>query len=354
MRYIDFDQTRPYDMVLLGRAAVDLNPVDMYMPLSKSATYKKYLGGSPANIAVGLARLGKKCGFFGRISADQFGDFVIDEFTREGVDVSRIKRCVNGEKLGLTFTEVLSPLESSILMYRNDIADLSLSVEDIDEAYIASTKALLISGTSLARSPSREAALKAVLLARRTNTPVVFDIDYRAYNWKNPDEISVYYSLVAREASVILGSREEYDLTESLVKEKTDDKGIAAYWFSCNARLVIVKHGKDGSVAYTHDGGSFSIKPFPVEPLKGFGGGDGYASAFLFGLLENWDIMDALELGSASASILVASHGCSCFMPTLGELKTFMTESKKKYGEMIARGEAHVTHTRKPKCARNG
>lgn len=337
MQYINFDLSRPFDMVLLGRATVDLNPVDMYMPLSKSTTYKKYLGGSPANIAVGLARLGKKCGFFGRISDDQFGDFVIDEFTQEGVDVSRIKRCTNGDKLGLTFTEVLSPLESSILMYRNGIADLSLSPEDIDEEYIRSAKALLISGTALARSPSREAALKAVILARRTNTPVIFDIDYRAYTWVSPEEISIYYSLVAREASIILGSREEYDLTESLVKDKTDDKDSAAYWFSQNVRLVIIKHGKDGSIAYTHDGRNFSVRPFPVEPLKGFGGGDGYASAFLFGLLDNWDIMDALELGSASASILVASHGCSCFMPTLRELKSFMAESKRKHGEMIAR-----------------
>lgn len=338
MDHIHFDQTRPFDMVLLGRATVDLNPADMYMPLSKSGTYKKYLGGSPANIAVGLARLGKKCGFFGRISDDQFGDFVIDEFTREGVDVSRMARCVNGEKLGLTFTEVLSPHESSILMYRNGIADLSLSVEDIDEKYIADAKALLISGTALAESPSREAALKALMLARRTNTPVVFDIDYRAYNWKNPDDISIYSSIVACDAAIILGSREEYDLMERLVKEKTDDEGSAKFWFSRNAQLVIIKHGKEGSIAYTRDGRSFSIKPFPVEPLKGFGGGDGYASAFLFGLLEGWDIMDALEFGSASASILVASHGCSCFMPVLEELKAFIMDSKRKYGEMIARG----------------
>lgn len=338
MQYLTVDRARPFDMVLLGRATVDLNPVDMYMPLSQSGTFKKYLGGSPANIAIGLARLGKKCGFIGRVSDDRFGDFILDEFAREGVDTSRVKRCANGEKLGLTFTEVLSPEESSILMYRSNPADLALSPEDVDEAYIANAKALLVSGTSLARSPSREAALKALMLAGKTGTPVIFDIDYRAYSWENADEISVYYSLAADRAAVILGSREEYDLTERLVKDKTDDKGSAAYWFSRNANLVVIKHGKDGSIAYTADGGGFSIRPFPVEPLKGFGGGDGYASAFLYGLLENWDIMDALELGSASASILVASHGCARFMPTIGELKAFIARSKKQYGEMIARG----------------
>ena len=76
-------------------------------------------------------------------------------------------------------------------MYRNCIADLQLSVDDIDEDYIASGKALLISGTALAQSPSREAALKAVMFAKKTNTPIIFDIDYREYNWKNDDEISI-------------------------------------------------------------------------------------------------------------------------------------------------------------------
>ncbi|MDR1827152.1 MAG: 5-dehydro-2-deoxygluconokinase [Methylobacteriaceae bacterium] len=332
---IHFDTTRPLDIILLGRVAVDFNPVDMYKPLSRSTTYKKYIGGSPANIAFGMARLGKKCGFFARVSDDQLGDFAIEEFTREGIDTSHIKRAEHGEKIGLTFTEVLDPNTSSILMYRNQIADLALHVDDIDEAYIKTAKALLISGTSLAESPSREAALKAIMLAVRTGTPVIFDIDYRAYNWKNRDEMSIYYSLAAREACIILGSREEYDLTEALIKDKTDDAGSAQFWFGKKAEIVVIKHGKEGSFAYTKDGRTYMAKPFPVEPIKGFGGGDGYASAFLYGLMEGLDIMQALELGSASASILVGSHGCSIFMPTLPELKAFIAEKKAAHGEMI-------------------
>jgi 5-dehydro-2-deoxygluconokinase len=217
MQYIPFDPARPRDLVLLGRAAIDFNPVDYFQTLADCTTFKKYLGGSPANIAVGLARLGKKCGFFCRVSDDRFGDYVISGFEKEGVDVSRVRRCTNGEKLGLTFTEILSRDESSILMYRKNIADLALEPGDIDEGYIASAKALLISGTSLAQSPSREAALKAVALARKTATPVIFDIDYRPYNWVSADEIAVYYSRVAQAAAVILGSREEYDLTQALL-----------------------------------------------------------------------------------------------------------------------------------------
>jgi len=103
-------------------------------------------------------------------------------------------------------------------MYRNKIADLQLHVDDIDEEYIREAKALLISGTALAESPSREAALKAVMLAKKNDTKIIFDIDYREYNWKNTDEIAIYYSIVAKEADIIMGSREEFDLTEKLIK----------------------------------------------------------------------------------------------------------------------------------------
>ncbi len=337
MKYIEFDNNKEFDLILLGRVAVDLNPVDYYCPLNESTTFKRYLGGSPANIAVGLARLGKKCGFFARVSDDQLGTFVTDYFENEGIDTSHIKRCQNGEKIGLTFTEIKSETESSIVMYRNEAADLKLDVEDIDEEYINKAKAILISGTALAESPSREAALKAVALAKKNGVPVIFDIDYRAYNWKNSDEIAIYYSSVAREADIILGSREEYDLTEKFIKVGMTDKETAAYWHSQNAKIVIIKHGKEGSTAYTNDGESYSIKPFPVKLLKSFGGGDGYASAFLYGIFEGWEIIDALEFGSASAAMLVASHACSQDMPTVDAVKEFIKKEKEEYGEMIAR-----------------
>ncbi len=338
MKYIEFDQSKEFDMILLGRVAVDLNPVDYYCPLSESTTFKRYLGGSPANIAVGLSRLGKKCGFFARVSDDELGTFVENFFKNEGIDCSHITRCTNGEKIGLTFTEIKSETESSITMYRNEAADLKLDVTDIDEDYIKKTKALLISGTSLCESPSREAALKATLLAKKNNIPVIFDIDYRAYNWKSNDEIAIYYSAVAEKADIILGSREEFDLTEKFIGLDGTDKKSAEHWHSKNAKIVIIKHGKEGSTAYTNDGESYTIKPFPVKLLKSFGGGDGYASAFLYGILSGWDMWDALELGSASAAMLVASHACSQDMPTVDAVKEFIKKEKDEYGEMVARG----------------
>ena len=278
-----------------------------------------------------------KAGFIGKISDDQFGDFVMEYFRKKGIDTACITRCTGGEKLGLTFTEMLSSSKSRILMYRNCIADLQLSVDDIYEEYIRSAKMLLVSGTALAESPSREAVLKAVMLAKKNNTRILFDIDYREYNWKNSDEISIYYSAVARESDIIMGSREEFDLTEKLVQPGMTDKESAAYWQGCNAKIVVIKHGMEGSTAYTCDGQSFSVRPFPVTARKGFGGGDGYGSGFLYGLYSGWEIIDCLEFGSAEASMMVRANNCTDALPTTEEVKAFIREEKERYGEMIAR-----------------
>lgn len=337
MQYIEFDNSRKFDVIPLGRAAIDFNPVDVNRTLAESTTFKKYLGGSPANVAVGLARLGKKVGFIGKISNDRFGDFIVDYFKKEGIDTSNVYRAKNGESLGLTFTEILSPTESSILMYRNCIADLSLNVDEIDEEYIKNAKAISISGTALAQSPSREAALKALEYAKKNNTVVIFDIDYREYNWNNKDEIAIYYSIVGKNSDLVIGSREEFDLMEGLISKNSSDEETAKRWIDYGNKIVVIKHGKEGSTAYTSDGKSYNIKPFPVKLLKSFGGGDAYGSAFIYALLEGWDIMDALEFGSASAAMLVASHSCSDAMPKVEEIKEFIKKEKAEYGEMVAR-----------------
>ena len=123
-----------------------------------------------------------------------------------------------------------------------------------------------------------------MMLAKKNNVRIVFDIDYREYTWKSKDEIAVYYSLVAQNADIIMGSREEFDLTEKLIQPGMSDEESAALWQGYNAKIVVIKHGMKGSTAYTCDGQKFSIKPFPVQARKGFGGGDGYGYGLISGL----------------------------------------------------------------------
>lgn len=337
MKYITFPSGRELDAIPIGRITIDFNPVDYFKPWPQCETFKKYVGGSPANIAVGMARLGKKVGFIGRISDDQMGDFCESFFQQEGIDTSHIVRCTEGESMGLAFTEILSEQESGLIMYRNQAADLMLCPDDVEEAYIKKSRMLIVSGTALSAGPSREAVFKAIELARKHQVVVIFDVDYRAYTWKNKDEISLYYTMAARQADIIMGSREEYELMDHLLCDGLDDAGTADKWMRENAKIVVIKHGKEGSTAYTADGGAYSIRPFPVKALKGFGGGDGYGSAFLSCLLDGCEIIDCLEHGSASASMLVASHGCSPDMPSMEELEAFIRKEKDTYGEMIAR-----------------
>ncbi len=338
MNTITFDPSRPMDIIPLGRIAIDFNPLEIHRPISESLTFQKYIGGSPANIAVGMARLGKKVGFIGKISDDGFGDFAEGYFRKEGIDTSHVTRCTGGEKLGLAFTEIRSATESSLVMYREEAADLKLSPEDVDEEYIRNSKSLLISGTALCASPSREAALKALELAKKNKTVVIFDIDWRAYTWKSMEEVAVYYSMVGKHSDIIMGSREEFDLMQSLIAlPGEEDKAVARRWLDFGSQIIVIKHGKEGSTAYTRDGQSYSVRPFPVTLLKSFGGGDGYAAAFLYGLMEGWAIMDALEFGSAEAAMLVAAPSCSESMPDTEAVFAFIREEKERYGDMIAR-----------------
>lgn len=336
MHTMNFAQGRPLDLVALGRIAVDINPTQYHQPLYECDTFMRYVGGSPANVSVGLARLGAKVGFIGKVSGDGLGEYAVRYFAKEGIDVSNIRRCEDKSRMGLAFTEVLGDGSSSILMYRDRAADLQLEPAEVSLQYLQSAKILLVSGTALAQSPSREAALKATLLAKEAGCFIVFDIDYRAYSWRNDEEISVYYSLLAKQADIILGSREEYNLMEQkILGEHCSDAKSAEYWLGQQAKIVIIKHGKDGSMVFTKEGDAYRVRPMPIKLLKSFGGGDAYAASLLYGLLNGWALEESLTYASVAAAKLVASKACSEDMPRLAELTAFVQESRAAHGELV-------------------
>lgn len=335
---ITFKKGKELDIIPMGRIGVDLNAREIHRPMEETETFTKYVGGSPANIAIGMARLGKKVGFIGRVAEDQFGRFAVNYFNREGIDTTNIVIDREGAKMGLAFTEIKSPTESSILMYREGAVDLKINPAHINEEYISNAKSLLISGTALSKSPSRESCFVAMEYAVKHGTVIIFDIDYRPYSWTSMEEVAVYYSMAAKLSDIIIGSREEFDLMEALIDpENTKDKVTANRWFGYRAKIVVIKHGKEGSIAYTKDGEAYRVKPFPVKLLKSFGGGDAYASAFLYGLMEGWGVDRSLEFGSASASMLVASHSCSEAMPRAKEVQEFIDRAKEEHGEMVTK-----------------
>ncbi|SDH76463.1 5-dehydro-2-deoxygluconokinase [Alteribacillus persepolensis] len=317
---------KEFDVIAVGRACVDLNAVEYNRPMEETMTFKKYVGGSPANIAIGSSKLGLKAGFIGKIPDDQHGRFIEQYMNGQGIDTSSMVVDTEGRKTGLTFTEILSPEECSILMYREEAADLYLEPAEVHEDYIKRTKLLLISGTALAQSPSREAALKAVHLAKKNGIKVVFELDYRPYTWKSAEETAVYYSLVAEKADIVVGTREEYDVMEHRLG-KGENQATVDYLFQHEPELVVIKHGVDGSYAYTRSGETYRGRAYKTKVLKTFGAGDSYASAFLYALVCGKDIETALKYGSASASIVVSKHSSSEAMPAVEEIEALIEEN---------------------------
>jgi 5-dehydro-2-deoxygluconokinase len=330
---MEFNEQREYDLIAIGRACIDLNAVEYNRPMEETMTFKKYVGGSPANIAIGSSKLGLKAGFIGKLADDQHGRFIERYMDSVGIDTSNMVTDTEGHKTGLAFTEIKSPEECSILMYRDDVADLYLAPSEVNEDYIKKAKILLVSGTALAKSPSREAVLKAVTLAKKNDVKVVFELDYRPYTWQSKEETSVYYSMVAEQSDVVIGTRDEFDVLENI--EEGNNEHTINYLFGFSPELIVIKHGVEGSYAYSKSGETFRGRAYLTKVLKTFGAGDSFASAFLYALVTGKEIETALKYASASAAIVVSKHSSSEAMPTVAEIEQLIAERSGKEEQLI-------------------
>lgn len=312
------------DLVTIGRAALDLNSIEINRPMEETETFRKYVGGSPANIAIGSAKLGETVKFIGKVADEHHGRYITQYMSDSGVDMSDVVVDDEGHMTGLTFTEIKSPSESNIIQYRDEVADLYIRPNEVKEKTIKNAKSLLISGTALSASPSREAVLYALQLAHKHDTRVIFEIDYRPYTWKSAEEISVYYTLVAQQSDVVIGTRDEFDALEN-IKDGDNLKTVKAL-FEHRPKLIVIKHGVQGSHAYTNDGNIYDGKAYKAKVVKTFGAGDSYAAAFIYALNKDKNIETALKYGAASAAIVVSRHSSSDAMPTVEEIEQLMKD----------------------------
>lgn len=317
---------KQFDLITVGRACIDLNAVEYNRPMEETMTFAKYVGGSPANIAIGTAKLGMKVGFIGKISNDQHGRFIKKYMADAGINTDHMIFDQEGHTSGMVFTEIKSPEECSILMYRENVADLYLRPEEIQEDYIKQAKRILISGTALAGSPSREAVFQVVKYARKHQVEILFELDYRYPTWQSDTETAVYYSLLAEMSDVVIGTRDEFDKLEN---KQGENKDTVAYLFQHCPKLIVIKHGVKGSYAYTKEGQTVPGKAYKSNVLKTFGAGDSYASAFLYALNAGKDVATALKFGAAAAAIVVSKHSSSEAMPNVAAIEALIQEQDK-------------------------
>jgi 5-dehydro-2-deoxygluconokinase len=329
MSDFSFPTDRPLDVICLGRAGVDLYAREENTDMEEVSSFDKFVGGSPANIAVALSKLGAKAGLISCVSDDGLGRYVCDYLRSLNIDLKGMVISKSGSRTSLAITEMKAD-DCEVVIYRNNAADLALSIEQIDKTYIAQAKILLVSGTALSISPSREAALSAIRYAREAGTLVILDVDYRAYSWGSPEVSSLYYQLAASLSDVVIGNREEFDVMELLDKAEGahNDDATAQRYLQDVTQVVIIKAGDLGSKVYTRDGQFFSQGIFSVEVKKPFGAGDSFAGAFMYALLQGYDLPKSVKMGSAAAAINVSRKSCTEAMPTLNELTSFIATYK--------------------------
>ncbi|WCN09348.1 5-dehydro-2-deoxygluconokinase [Marinomonas mediterranea] len=332
MNDLSIEHGRSIDVLCLGRAGVDLYAAEENTDITEVASFKKFVGGSPANIAVSLARLGGRAAIISVVSNDGLGRYVVDYLNQQGIDIKAVRFDASGARTSLAITE-MKPTEGEVVLYRNQAADLQLSMDDIQLDHIAQAKILLVSGTALSKSPSREATLLSIEHARSVNTFVVLDLDYRAYSWASEQEASLYYQIVARASNVIIGNLEEINIlsTHASLEYDMQPNKLEAFlkpYFQGVAELIIVKRAEGGSLAFTKDGRCLKQGVYSVSVKKPFGAGDAFAGTLMHGLIKGLDIETCIRRGSAAAAINVSRDSCTEAMPSLTELLSFMARNE--------------------------
>ncbi len=308
------------DLLCLGRAGIDLYGEQIGVPLEDVTSFAKYVGGCPANIAVGTRRLGLKSGMLTRVGDDGLGRFVRKFLESEGIDVGGVSFDPR-HQTGLVFLGIEPPDRFPILFYRTECADIHLNVDDVDERHIAGTRAILISGTGLSREPSRSATQRAVKLARAAGKKVILDVDVRPALWDSPADTRRELQAILPLVDLAVGTEEEMAAAAGVSPELA----LGALRKLTNA-LLVMKLGPRGAVAHPVNEAPVMVPGFKITVLNTLGAGDGFMSGFLRGWLTGEGLENCLRLGNAVGGIVVTRHGCAPAMPSLDEVNALMRE----------------------------
>src|ERR687894_1794159 len=197
-----------YDVLAMGRSSIDLYANEIGAPFVEVKSFSAFVGGSPTNISVGARRLGLRAALLTAVGDDLVGDFVMSFLAREGVEAAFSPR-KPGRRTSAFMLAIQPPDKFPIVPYRDNCADLELTVEDVLAAPVAESRALLVTGSGLAREPSRAATRFAAERAREHGNKVVLDLDVRAELWPDMRAYSAEVRALLPLVDVVLGTSEE-------------------------------------------------------------------------------------------------------------------------------------------------
>lgn len=307
------------EILTMGRIGVDLYPEQIGVPLPEVRTFRKMLGGSPTNVAVAAARLGRTAGVITKVGADPFGDYARQALAEFGVDPSRVGSHPT-LRTPLVFCEIFPPDNFPLLFYREPKApDLELELSDLDLDEIAAVPLFWTTGTGLSQEPSRSTTLTA-LRARPRSGITVHDLDHRPMFWASDEEAGRWAREALASATVAVGNLSECAV--AVGRRPPDDTANAL--LDLGVGLAVVKLGPEGVLA-ARDGESVRIPPIPVEVLNGLGAGDAFGGALCQGLLAGWGLERLVSFANAAGALVATRLGCADDMPTLEEVEELLT-----------------------------
>ena len=320
------------DIICLGRAAVDLYGQQIGSTLEDTGSFAKYLGGSSANIAYGCSKLGLKSAMLTRVGDEHMGRFVRNELASVGVDVSHV--VTDKERLtGLVILGIQDRETFPLIFYRKDCADMAVDIKDFTAEFIASSKALLITGTHFSSANTYGTSMKAIEYAKAANTKVIVDIDYRPVLWGltglgdgesrfvPSDDVSQHIQTILPHCDVIVGTEEEIHIAGGSEDTITALRQIR----KLSSAIIVLKLGPLGCTVIASDipdsSASFMvIKGNQVEILNVLGAGDAFMSGFLRGYLRDESLEKSATFANASGALVVSRHGCAPAIPSEKEL----------------------------------
>lgn len=330
------------DLITIGRSSVDLYGAQIGGRLEDMGSFDKYIGGSPTNIACGTARLGLKSAVITGVGDEHMGRFITEQLVREGVNIDGVK--TDPDRLtALVLLGIRDSEQFPLIFYRENCADMGLTVDDIDEDFIKSARGVVATGTHLSNPQVEAATLKALEIARANAMKTALDIDYRPNLWGvaghgdgesrfvESAEVTAKLQKTLHLFDLIVGTEEEFHIAGG----STDTIEALRAVRAVSGATLVCKRGADGAVAFegdipdTLDEGQTG-PGFPIEVFNVLGAGDGFMSGLLKGWMDGEDWPTALKYANACGAFAVSRHGCTPAYPSWEELQFFFDRGMKQ------------------------
>ena len=330
------------DVICIGRSSVDLYGGQVGGRLEDMSGFSKYIGGSPTNISVGCARLGLKSALITRVGDEHMGRFIRETLDGEGVETSHVIT----DPARLTALVILGIRDSAqfpLIVYRENCADMAISEADIDPDFIASAKAVLVTGTHFSTDLVAGASFAAMRMAREAGRKVAFDIDYRPNLWAlgghadgenrfaESARVTAHLQTVLPHCDLIVGTEEEWHIAGGT----TDTIAALQAARGLTGATLVCKRGPLGCVVFEGDiDGWDSGVASPVREIEVFnvlGAGDGFMAGFLSGWLRGEPAAKCALYANICGALAVSRHGCAPSYPSQTELRHMIDTGSEEF-----------------------